>query len=92
VHKYDSLNFEITKKTQDLIVRDAEIVLAKQFNEEERDELLANPQAIIQEQMKNKLLDNAHTSLKNTVYDIEERYNDLLNLEKVYIFIYYFIN
>lgn len=83
MYKYDTLNFEITKNTQDLIVRDAEVVLAKRFNEEEREELLANPQAIIQEQMKNKLLDNAHTSLKNAVFDIEERYNDLRNLEKV---------
>ena len=83
MHKYDTLNFEITKNTQDLIVRDAEVVLAKRFNEDEREELLANPQAIIQEQMKNKLFDNAHTSLKNAVYDIEERYNDLRNLEKV---------
>lgn len=87
MHKYDNLNFEITKNTQDLIVRDAEVVLAKRFNQDEREELLANPQAVIQEQMKNKLLDNAHTSLKNTVYDIEERYNDLRNLEKVFLFL-----
>lgn len=79
------MNFEITKKTQDLIVRDAETLLGKDINEEERDELLANPQAIIQEQMKNKLLDNAHSTLINNVYDIEERYNDLRNLEKVFI-------
>lgn len=78
------MNFEITRNTQDLIVRDAEVVLAKRFNEDEREDLLANPQAIIQEQMKNKLLDNAHTSLKNAVYDIEERYNDLRNLERVF--------
>jgi hypothetical protein len=37
----------------------------------------------MQEQMKNKLLDNAHTSLKNAVGDIEERHRDLQNLEKV---------
>jgi hypothetical protein len=84
VHKYDTLNFDITKNTQDLIVRDAEVVLARRFNEDEREELLANPQAMIQEQIKNKLLDNAHTSLKNAVFDIEERYNDLRNLEKVF--------
>jgi len=35
--------------------------------------------------MKNKLLDNAHTSLKNAVGDIEERYRDLQNLERVII-------
>lgn len=84
MHKYDTLNFDITKNTQDLIVRDAEVVLARRFNEDEREELLANPQAMIQEQIKNKLLDNAHTSLKNAVFDIEERYNDLRNLEKVF--------
>jgi len=83
VHKYDSLNFEITQNTQDLIVRDAEVVLAKRFNEEEREDLLANPNGIVQEQMKSKLLDNAHTVLKNAVHDIDERYKDLQNLEKV---------
>jgi len=35
--------------------------------------------------MKNRLLDNAHSGLKNAVFDIEERYNDLRNLEKVTI-------
>ncbi len=83
MHKYDSLNFEITQNTQDLIVRDAEVVLAKRFNEEEREDLLANPNGIVQEQMKSKLLDNAHTVLKNAVHDIDERYKDLQNLEKV---------
>jgi len=68
-------------------VRDAEVVLVKKFNEDEREELLANPQQVIQEQMKNKLLDNAHTTLQNAVGDIEERYRDLQNLERVKIFI-----
>ena len=68
-------------------MRDAEVVLVKKFNEDEREELLANPQQVIQEQMKNKLLDNAHTTLQNAVGDIEERYRDLQNLERVKIFI-----
>ena len=64
-------------------MRDAEVVLVKKFNEDEREELLANPQQVMQEQMKNKLLDNAHASLQNAVGDIEERYKDLQNLERV---------
>jgi hypothetical protein len=66
-----------------LIIRDAETVLIKKFNDDEREAILNNPQQVIQEQMKNRLLDNAHTGMKNAVYDIEERYNDLRNLEKV---------
>ena len=83
VTKYNNLNFDISENTKDLIVRDAEMVLRKKLNEDEKENLLANPNEVIQTQMKSRLLDNAHTSLKNAVSDIEERYNDLVNLEKV---------
>ena len=83
VTKYNNLNFDISENTKDLIVRDAETVLRKKLNDDEKENLLANPNEVIQTQMKSRLLDNAHTSLKNAVSDIEERYNDLINLEKV---------
>lgn len=83
VTKYNNLNFDISENTKDLIIRDAETVLRKKLNDDEKENLLANPNEVIQTQMKSRLLDNAHTSLKNAVSDIEERYNDLVNLEKV---------
>lgn len=83
VYVYDSLNFEVSEKKDELLIRDAQTLINREFNEDEKEAFLANPQQVIQDQMRNKLLDGAHTQLKNVVYDIEERYNDLRNLEKV---------
>lgn len=67
---------------QTRIVRDAEIILNRKLEDEEKQEIVENPHQV-QQLYENKLTGSAHFKLKNAVADIEERHKDIINLERV---------
>lgn len=63
------------------ILRDAEMVLDKKLSDEEKEDILENPQ-VVQELMKSKLEGQAHTTMVNKVNELQARHQDILKLEK----------
>ena len=63
------------------LVRAAEIAVNQELNEEQRKEVIENPQ-MIQQMYENKLTGAAHIKLQNAVRDLEERHRDIKRLEK----------
>ena len=63
------------------LVRAAEIAVNQELNEEQRKEVIENPQ-MIQQMYENKLTGAAHIKLQNAVRDLEDRHRDIKNLEK----------
>lgn len=80
--KFQNIESEIKNIMQTRIIRDAEIILNRDLEEEERMEFLNNPSQV-QKLYENKLTGAAHIKLKNAVADIEERHKDIVKLEKV---------
>lgn len=78
--RFQSIESEISSINQKKIVRSAEIVLDKELNEEEKKDVINNPDRVKQYYEK-KLVGTAHVKLQNAVSDIEERYKDLKKLE-----------
>jgi syntaxin 1B/2/3 len=63
------------------LVRAAEIAVNQELTEEQRKEVIENPQ-MIQQMYENKLTGAAHIKLQNVVRDLEERHRDIKKLEK----------
>ena len=63
------------------LVRAAEIAVNQELTEEQRKEVIENPQ-MIQQMYENKLTGAAHIKLQNAVKDLEERHRDIKKLEK----------
>ena len=63
------------------LVRAAEIAVNQELNEEQRKEVIENPQ-MIQQMYENKLTGKAHVKLVNAVRDLEERHKDIVKLQK----------
>ena len=63
------------------LVRAAEIAVNQELTEEQRKEVIENPQ-MIQQMYENKLTGAAHIKLQNAVRDLEERHRDIKKLEK----------
>ena len=63
------------------LVRAAEIAVNEELNEQQRKEVIENPQ-MIQQMYENKLTGAAHIKLQNAVRDLEERHRDIKKLEK----------
>ena len=63
------------------LVRAAEIAVNQELTEEQRKEVIENPQ-MVQQMYENKLTGAAHIKLQNAVRDLEERHKDIKNLEK----------
>ena len=63
------------------LVRAAEIAVNQELTEEQRKEVIENPQ-MVQQMYENKLTGAAHIKLQNAVRDLEERHRDIKNLEK----------
>ena len=72
---------EIKRIKETKLVRGAEIALGQELDEQERKELIENPQ-ILQQIYEDKLKQKAHVKLINAVQDLEERHKDIKNLEK----------
>ena len=63
------------------LVRAAEIAVNQELTEEQRKEVIENPQ-MVQQMYENKLTGAAHIKLQNAVRDLEERHRDIKKLEK----------
>ena len=66
---------------QTKLIRAAEIAVNEDLNEDQRRQIVENPQ-MIQQMYENKLTGAAHIRLQNAVRDLEERHRDIKNLEK----------
>jgi hypothetical protein len=86
--KFQNVENEIKSHMQTRVVRDAEIVLNRKLNPEEKEGILTNPEQV-KKLYENKLTGAAHIKLQNAVADIEERHKDLLKLEKVCSILYF---
>ncbi len=83
--KFSTIQSEVKRITQNKTVRECELVLDKRLDQSEKQELLAQPQAV-QELYSQKLTGTAHIKLQNAFKDIEARHNDLLRLERVRLY------
>ncbi len=63
------------------LVRAAEIAVNQELTEEQKKEVIENPQ-MVQQMYENKLTGAAHIKLQNAVRDLEERHRDIKKLEK----------
>ena len=63
------------------LIRAAEIAVNQELTEEQRKEVIENPQ-MVQQMYENKLTGAAHIKLQNAVRDLEERHRDIKKLEK----------
>lgn len=72
---------EIKNIIQTKLVRAAEIAVNDELDEQQKKEVIENPQ-MIQQMYENKLTGAAHIRLQNAVRDLEERHKDIKKLEK----------
>lgn len=79
--RFQNEESEIKNIIQTKLVRAAEIAVDQELTEEQRKEVIENPQ-MIQQMYENKLTGAAHIKLQNAVRDLEERHRDIKNLEK----------
>ena len=86
--KYQNTCMRFQKEESDIkniietkLVRAAEIAVNQELTEEQKKEVVENPQ-MIQQMYENKLTGAAHIKLQNAVRDLEDRHRDIKNLEK----------
>ena len=79
--RFQNEESEIKNIIQTKLIRAAEIAVNEELTEEQRREVIENPQ-MIQQMYENKLTGAAHIKLQNAVRDLEERHKDIKNLEK----------
>ena len=79
--RFQNEESEIKNIIQTKLVRAAEIAVNQELTEEQKKEVIENPQ-MIQQMYENKLTGAAHIKLQNAVKDLEERHRDIKNLEK----------
>ena len=72
---------DIKKIIETKLVRAAEIAVNDELTEEQKKQVIENPQ-MIQQMYENKLTGAAHIKLQNAVRDLEERHKDIQKLEK----------
>lgn len=80
--KFQNVESEIKNIMQTRIIRDAEIIMNRKLEENEKADFLNNPQQV-HKLYEDKLTGAAHIKLRNAVADIEERHKDIMNLERV---------
>jgi hypothetical protein len=79
---FQAIQSEIKQMMQTRIIRDAEIVLNKELQNDEKKEILENPLRI-QTLYVDKLSGPGHVKLQNAVADLEERHIEIIKIEKV---------
>jgi t-SNARE complex subunit (syntaxin) len=79
--RFQNEESEIKNIISTKLVRAAEIAVDQELTEEQRKEVIENPQ-MIQQMYENKLTGAAHIKLQNAVRDLEERHKDIQNLER----------
>ena len=78
---FENVEGEIKNIIETKLVRSAEIALNKNLTEQQKIEVINDPQ-IIEQMYENKLTGAAHIRLQNAVRDLEERHRDIKNLER----------
>jgi len=81
VERFQEAESEIRNVKETKLIRGAEIALGQELDEEERKQVIENPQ-MVEQIYENKLKQKAHIRLKNAVRDLEERHQDIKRLEK----------
>jgi hypothetical protein len=87
VSEYQTASNEIKVNKQNKTLRNAEIVIGRKLQPNEKENIINDPK-LIQEMLKSKLTEGASTKLINALSDLEDRHNDIVKLEKVYYLIY----
>lgn len=82
VTDFQAAQGELKSMKQNIIVRNAEIVMNRKLENDEKEQIVNDPQ-IIQDMLKSRLLEKGSLKLQNAVSDIEDRHNDIIKLEKV---------
>ena len=81
VERFQEIYNEIKSVRETKIVRGAEIALGQDLDEQERKQVIEDPQMVVQI-YENKLKQKAHLKLISAVRDLEERHQDIKRLEK----------
>jgi t-SNARE complex subunit (syntaxin) len=81
VNRFQKIESDIKNDKQTKLIREAEIAINHELNEEERKNLIKNPDILV-EIYENKLRGKAPVRLKNAVRNLEERHKDILKLER----------
>lgn len=79
--QFQSLESELKSINEGMIIRTAEIVSGKKLTNDEKQEIVQNPE-MAQKMIQEKLSGQAHTKLQNAVRDLEERHAEIKKLEK----------
>ena len=79
--KFQNVEGEIKNIIETKLVRSAEIALNKNLTEQQKIEVINDPQ-IIEQMYENKLTGAAHIRLQNVICDLEDRHKDIKKLER----------
>ena len=79
--QFQSLESELKSINENNIIRSAEIASGKKLSNEEKKEIVMNPE-MAQKMIQEKLSGQSHTKLQNAVRDLEERHAEIRKLEK----------
>lgn len=78
--QFQSLESELKSINERMIIRSAEIASGKKLTDEEKKEIVLNPE-MAQKMIQDKLSGQAHSKLQNAVRDLEERHAEIRKLE-----------
>ena len=78
--QFQSLESELKSINERMIIRSAEIASGKKLTDEEKKEIVMNPE-MAQKMIQDKLSGQAHAKLQNAVRDLEERHAEIRKLE-----------
>ena len=78
--QFQSVESELKSINENMIIRSAEFASGKKFTDEEKKEIVMNPE-MAQKMIQDKLSGQAHTKLQNAVRDLEERHAEIRKLE-----------
>ena len=81
INRYHNIETNIKSEKEQKLIREAEIVINRDLNEEEKQNLIENPN-YLQDMYKDQLTGQAIVQLQNAVRDLEERHKDIVKLEK----------
>ena len=78
--QFQTVESELKSINENMIIRSAEFASGKKFTDEEKKEIVMNPE-MAQKMIQDKLSGQAHTKLQNAVRDLEERHAEIKKLE-----------
>ena len=81
INKFQNIKSEINQIKENKLVREYEIVVGRDITKEEKNEIIENPQIILQK-YEDRLKGKAPPKLINAVRDLEERHKDIKKLEE----------